>query len=305
MYVKVFSGILDSSLMEQDVTTRWAWITLLCLCDADGRVRITREALARRANLPLEAVLVALDKFLGADPDSTTPDLDGRRLVQEAPNQWLVVNYTKYRDMTTDTRRRELTRERVASYRQRKAGDVTQCNAPVTPCNADVTLGNACNAKQKHKAEVEEEVEADPLGTDVPLSPEPGTARIPTDQILALYHRYLPSNPRVAAWTDKRRRALAARWKESKDRQRIEWWDAYFRAVAMSPFLVAGTTEGFRADIDFLLSPSKMVRVTEGFYRAKKKGLREEIAEMIGKEQPGIGLLMGEPTEEEGYGSEN
>jgi hypothetical protein len=87
---------------------------------------------------------------------------------------------------------------------------------------------------------------------------------IPRKKIVNLYHGILPELPTVKAWTDKRQKALKARWNEDPKRQDLEWWKKYFKHVKESPFLM-GQKEDFRADIDFLISP-KLLNVIEGKY---------------------------------------
>ena len=152
------------------------------------------------------------------------------------------------------------------------------------PFNDPSTIHMRAVSEPEPESETETEAETD-QGTVVPLSPpSAGTARtqVPFAAIVDLYHKHMPGNPCVSKMTDKRKTALRARWTEDKDRQSLEWWERYFTAAAMSPFLVAGTDEGFRAHIDFLLRPSKMPRICEGFYRAKKKDLRDRINEIMG-----------------------
>jgi hypothetical protein len=88
---------------------------------------------------------------------------------------------------------------------------------------------------------------------------------IPRKEIVGLYHQILGELPKVKAWTDKRQKALKARWREDKKRQNLEWWRKYFEYVKESPFLMGKSKEDFRADIDFLISP-KLLNVIEGRY---------------------------------------
>ena len=46
----------------------------------NGYVGAYTPGLARAANVPVEAVRLALEKFMGPDPDSRNPDNEGRRL---------------------------------------------------------------------------------------------------------------------------------------------------------------------------------------------------------------------------------
>jgi hypothetical protein len=147
MYVKLFDRMIKSSVWDESATTRIAWVTMLLLSDQDGTVYGTPTALARSANLTVEQMTTALEIFQNPDACSTSTGDDGRRVLQIAPNQWHVVNYSKYREMADASVQREQTRIRVQNYRKRK--DVTPGNVTVTP----VTVGNG----QKRQAEAEAE----------------------------------------------------------------------------------------------------------------------------------------------------
>jgi DNA-binding Lrp family transcriptional regulator len=98
----------------------------------------------------------------------------------------------------------------------------------------------------------------------------------PTERIVELYHRHLPTLPRVDVLNDTRKRAVSARWREvladqdikSKPDPRtaaIEFFDWYFDHAAKSRFLT-GRAKDWRADFDFLMTPTKFVKVIEGHY---------------------------------------
>lgn len=98
----------------------------------------------------------------------------------------------------------------------------------------------------------------------------------PTQDLIDLYHSRLPMLPRVEVINDGRRRALSARWREvvtdpdirKAENQRsaaLEWFDWYFTHAGRSAFLT-GKKSDWRADFDFLMTPSKFAKVVEGSY---------------------------------------
>ncbi len=98
----------------------------------------------------------------------------------------------------------------------------------------------------------------------------------PTEALIGLYHEHLPMLPRVEVLNDTRRRAISARWREvvtDPDIARapdvrtaaLDWWAWFFGHCAKSRFLT-GRAKDWRADLDFLLTPSKFARVVEGTY---------------------------------------
>ena len=98
----------------------------------------------------------------------------------------------------------------------------------------------------------------------------------PTQILIDLYHEHLPMLPRVEVINDTRKRALSARWRDvvtdadirkSPDVRTagIEWFAWFFSHCAKSRFLT-GKAKDWRADLDFLLTPSKFARAVEGAY---------------------------------------
>jgi hypothetical protein len=139
-YVKLFGSLLDSSIMDEPVITRWVWVVVLAMKDRDGRVEATVGGLARRAAVTREQAEEALRAFLSPDPDSRTTALDGRRLV-EIEGGWQVVNHDLYHAKDNLEDRREKTRIRVARHRARRAAAVSSGSAP-TETETESNAGN-------------------------------------------------------------------------------------------------------------------------------------------------------------------
>jgi hypothetical protein len=117
-YTKLFGSILLSTVWELDSEARIVWITMLALCDRDGIVSASVPGLARQAAVSREATERALAAFLAPDPDSRTPEHEGRRIVP-VDGGWRLLNHAKYRDMDTAERRREADAKRQAEKRER------------------------------------------------------------------------------------------------------------------------------------------------------------------------------------------
>jgi len=120
MYAKVFAQVLDSSLAE-DYEARHVFIDLLLLADQDGIVDMTHDAIARRTNAPRDVIVSAIKKLSAPDPESRTPDADGRRIVLLDAHRdwgWRIVNYSVFRDI----RNREDRKAYMRGYmRQRRS----------------------------------------------------------------------------------------------------------------------------------------------------------------------------------------
>lgn len=99
LYSRVFLQILDSSIAE-DFTTRHVFEDFLKLADhKTGTVDMTRQALARRLNIPLETLNAAIARLESPDPSSRDPEFQGRRLERLDDHRdwgWRVLNWLKY-----------------------------------------------------------------------------------------------------------------------------------------------------------------------------------------------------------------
>lgn len=152
MYGKIFREIFDSSIVVNGGDVIYTFIALIVLSDPKGFVRITIPALATRIAKDIKVVQKAIDILQSPDPNSTTADHDGRRIISlaelsggEENRGWWIVNYEKYRARQSAETVREQTRERVRRHREAKQSG----NADVT----HVTVGNA----RKRQEEGEEE----------------------------------------------------------------------------------------------------------------------------------------------------
>src|SRR5271165_6917461 len=109
MYAKVFSQILDSSLAD-DYQIRHVFEDLLKLADKTGVVDMTVRAVAARTGVPIEMVQRSIESLEKPDPESRTPDEEGRRIVRLDSHRswgWKITNYEKYSAIRDEDSRRE------------------------------------------------------------------------------------------------------------------------------------------------------------------------------------------------------
>ncbi|CAK0038146.1 Replication protein 15 [Burkholderia pseudomallei] len=111
---------------------------------------------------------------------------------------------------------------------------------------------------------------------------ESAALHCPIARIVKAYHDLMPDNPRVKVLNDKRKRAIAARWREASKldckpfgystvEAGLNAWRAFFTVCAQSEFLTgkAQPKPGkppFIADIDFLMSPEAFAKCLENKY---------------------------------------
>ena len=130
---------------------------MIVLCDVDGVVDMTPQAIAARTSIPMEIIQAGIETLEQPDKYSRTPDADGRRIERldtHRPWGWRIVNYKKYRHLVDSETIREQNRERQRRHRESRY--VTDGNAVVTEVNA---------ASRYAEAEAEAEVN---INTPVP-----------------------------------------------------------------------------------------------------------------------------------------
>lgn len=124
MYAKIFSQIFNSSIAD-DYRVRHLFMDLLALSDQEGIVDMTHEAISARTRVPLEEVKAAIAKLELPDERSRSREHEGRRLVRLDDHRdwgWMIVNYLRYREMKSETDRKEYLRNYMVEYRKRHKG---------------------------------------------------------------------------------------------------------------------------------------------------------------------------------------
>lgn len=104
LYSRVFVQILDSSIAE-DFNLRHVFEDFLKLADyKTGVVDMTREAISRRLNLPLDILSPAIDRLEEPDLKSRDQDHEGRRIERLDDHRdwgWRILNWQKYDALRT------------------------------------------------------------------------------------------------------------------------------------------------------------------------------------------------------------
>jgi hypothetical protein len=108
--------------------------------------------IANRARVDLDICIQALKKFQEPDPDSRTMEYEGRR-IERVDGGYLILNYTKYRQLRDESQRRDYARQYMAERRERARKE------SLTPVNTLLTPVNTCEP-QLAQAEAEAEAEA-------------------------------------------------------------------------------------------------------------------------------------------------
>jgi uncharacterized protein YdaU (DUF1376 family) len=94
-------------------------------------------------------------------------------------------------------------------------------------------------------------------------------ANCPYEQIILNFNTALPMLPAVRQLTDKRKKAILARWKEDSKRQSLEWWESFFGYVSKSDFLTGRSGNWSACCFDWIFKSENFVKIIEGNYENK------------------------------------
>lgn len=136
--------------------TRLVFMAMLILSDKTGLVEGTPSFIASYSNISLADVNEALSRLMSPDANSTTPDMDGVRVVKEGNNRWRIVNFTKYYAMDRHKERTEYMRDLM---REKRSGskdesddeDVSHLLAGVSNVLADVSTVSPKKKRKERK----------------------------------------------------------------------------------------------------------------------------------------------------------
>jgi hypothetical protein len=100
-FTKLFSSIVTSTIWCEDNATLRVWIAMLAMSDAHGRVEGAIPGFANLARVSIEEMRQAVKILSSPDPDSRTPENEGRRIVV-VDGGWWILNYKKFRESRQD-----------------------------------------------------------------------------------------------------------------------------------------------------------------------------------------------------------
>lgn len=99
-YTPVFDTVYDGTLCGRWPTLP-VWLSILPMADKNGHIDLTCQAIAARTGWPLDLLKQGIAELMAPDPESRTPECDGRRLelLDDHRNWgWRVINHEQYRN---------------------------------------------------------------------------------------------------------------------------------------------------------------------------------------------------------------
>ena len=170
MYGKLFASLYQGTLRGQSDAIL-VFTNLIACADSVGFCDKHPRAIADETGLSIDRVEAAIATLMAADPDSRSPENDGKRLVfiDEHRNWgWIIVNHGKYRSIKDEADRREqnrLAQERWRNKNKHPSADVSidkQASAGISTVSP-----NKPKQKQKQKQKKEEEADKPPISDSV------------------------------------------------------------------------------------------------------------------------------------------
>jgi hypothetical protein len=115
-FAKLDDQLAGSSLLVQGgLELVGFWALLLSMKDREGRIYESVPMLARRCATTNEKVRALLEVLASPDPDSRTPDHEGRRVIIEREPRWCIVILNHFRYLERD----RTGADRAKRYRER------------------------------------------------------------------------------------------------------------------------------------------------------------------------------------------
>ena len=279
MYAKLFTSLYQGTLRGNSHCLL-VFTNLLAHCDKTGSCDIHPRAIAEEVGLTIDQVRAALDVLEAPDEESRSPEESGRRIIRLDEHRawgWRVVNYLKYRAIRDEDDRRE--QNRISQERWRNKNK---------PPSAGVITSKPSKPESAHtEAEGEKDLSQPSVAHPPAQAGGKKTHAIacPYDAIVSRYSAALPTLPGVSmrdgpTWT-KRQKAMRDFWawllasKRPDGSRRAEsanealvWIETYFARAGDNDFVMGRTQpgrghEGWKADLDYLLSAKGMKQVLE------------------------------------------
>lgn len=164
-FVKIYGSLVFSSVWRESKDTKILWVTMLALADPTGFVEGSVSGIAHVAGLTREECVAALAALSAPDPDSKTPDNEGRR-IEAVPRGWRILNYEMYREMRTRSQDEAARRQRESRARRRDGHEESQMSQEVTDASASASPSSSGSASENQKT------------TDSPQGERPGVAKL-------------------------------------------------------------------------------------------------------------------------------
>lgn len=169
MYCKLFTSLYQGTLRGKSDEIL-VFTNLLAHADRFGVSDIHPKSIAEEVGLPLKRVQTALSYLEDIDPESRSPENEGRRIVRMDEHRawgWTITNYIKYREIKNEDDRREQNRLAQQKWRDKKKGK----SATVSESNHNNPESAYAEVEVEEKSKETSVPDAIEFGSDVELLP--------------------------------------------------------------------------------------------------------------------------------------
>lgn len=158
MYAKIFASLYQGTLRgcPDEILV---FTNMLATADLTGLVDKHPRAIAEETGISRERVDVAIANLMAPDPESRSPELEGRRIIPMDEHRawgWQIVNHGKYRSIRSEDDRREANRIAQEKFRNKNKAPEKIVSISKPPSSAS----KHPSAQSAH-TEAEAEAEAD------------------------------------------------------------------------------------------------------------------------------------------------
>lgn len=136
-YSKLYSTITGSSIWDESKETKILWITMLAQKDMNGLVELGIGGLAAASRLTRTETREALAVLTAPDPESASPEYEGRRVKKLSNGEWLILNHDKYESLMKTHDRNQRNKERMRAVREKAKEDSKNSPPMITGSSED------------------------------------------------------------------------------------------------------------------------------------------------------------------------
>lgn len=133
MYGKLHRSTFTGSMCGKGGNFIAMWAYIVANTNLDSTIELHPTYLASTIGCTIDEIKKIIGDLCSPDPDSRTTVEDGRRLIEVAQHQYLVVNFNLYNNVKSEAARREYMRQYMANRRaEKKSSELTTVTQKLT-----------------------------------------------------------------------------------------------------------------------------------------------------------------------------
>lgn len=163
LYVKLFGSLYQGSLRGK-AHAILVFMNLLASSDDEGFVDKHFRAISDEVGLTVEEVKSAIIYLESPDPESRSPEQEGRRITRMDGHRdwgWHITNYVKYKNLRNKEERQKQNREAQQRYREKRAKSPSAIVSNSKQSSSSVSICNPKSAQEEEEEE-KEQIQGDP-----------------------------------------------------------------------------------------------------------------------------------------------